>query len=184
MRRRTSAPRRNSAMPSWYLALSRSCSSRPSDTKRHPRDDATVLLASPRRRASALMADLDLVLENALSSRIAVATEDRRSRPARGAVLPAVLFLAQSECAFRSADRCSDVSRRRRRGRVNNWASARKKRTRTHEHCPQDRGGRRRDRRASPPRSRPGSRTPRPRSCCSTTSRTSPTKSRRCRRPC
>src|SRR5262245_32617592 len=119
MRRRTSAPSRNSAMPSWYLPLSRSCSSNPSDTS-VTASRWTVLLARPSRRASALMPISTSSSENALSRRMAVATDDRRRRRPCGSVLPAGFFLAIATsakllgAAFRSADRCSEASRRSR----------------------------------------------------------------------
>src|SRR5205809_686381 len=53
MRRRTSAPSRKSAMPSWYLPLSRFCSSRPSETS-VTASRWTVLFASRRRRMNAV----------------------------------------------------------------------------------------------------------------------------------
>src|SRR2546422_5010851 len=65
MRRRTSAPSRKSAMPSWYLPLSRFCSSRPSETS-VTASRWTVLFASPRRRAERADADFDLVLRERL----------------------------------------------------------------------------------------------------------------------
>src|SRR5262249_16282157 len=104
MRRRTSAPSRKSAIPSWYLPLSRFCSSRPSETS-VTASRWTVLFASPRRRASALMPISTSSSENALSSRIAVATEDSRSRRPRPSVLPAAFFLAIGVSAKRGPDR-------------------------------------------------------------------------------
>src|SRR6516225_7723395 len=120
MRRRTSAPSRKSAMPSWYLPFSAFCSSKPSDTS-VTASRWTVLFASPRRRASALMPISTSSSENALRSRIAVATEDSRSRRPRPLVLPAVFLLAirfspsarqRRGTSFRSADHCSAASRR------------------------------------------------------------------------
>src|SRR6516162_4095726 len=120
MRRRTSAPSRKSAMPSWYLPFSPFCSSKPSDTS-VTASRWTVLFASPRRRASALMPISTSSSENALRSRIAVATEDSRSRRPRPLVLPAVFLLAirfspsarqRRGTSFRSADHCSAASRR------------------------------------------------------------------------
>ena len=93
MRRRTSAPSRNSATPSRYFPLSRSCSSMPSATS-VTASRCAVLLAMPSRFASALMPMSTSSSENALSSRIAVVTDDSRSR-LRGSVLP-VGFLAMA----------------------------------------------------------------------------------------
>ncbi len=75
MRRRTSEPSRNSAMPSRYFPVSGFCSSMPSATSVTARR-CTVLLATPSRLASSLMPISTCSSENALSSRTEVATED------------------------------------------------------------------------------------------------------------
>ena len=73
MRRRTSAPSRNSAMPSRYLPVSPFCSSMPSATS-VTASRCTVLLATPSRRARSLMPMSTCSSENAFSSRTEVAT--------------------------------------------------------------------------------------------------------------
>ena len=85
MRRRTSLPRLNSAMPSRYLPLSGFCSSIPSVTSVVARRCA-VLLATPRRLASVLMPISTSSSENAFSSRSAVPTDD--SRPGAAPLSP------------------------------------------------------------------------------------------------
>ena len=79
MRRRTSAPSRNSAMPSRYLPLSRVL------LEHAFRDSVTasrcaVLLAIRAGAPASLMPMSTSSSENALSRRIAVATDDSRSR--------------------------------------------------------------------------------------------------------
>src|SRR5262245_10052996 len=79
MRRRTRAPSRNSATPRRYLPVLRSCSSMPSATS-VTASRCAVLLAIASLRARSLIPISTSSSENALSSLIAVATEDSRSR--------------------------------------------------------------------------------------------------------
>src|SRR5262249_22450228 len=73
--RRTRGRSGTSAMPSRYLPLTRSCSSRFSATSVVARRCA-VLLATPSRFASVLMPSSTSSSEKALSSSIAVATDE------------------------------------------------------------------------------------------------------------
>src|SRR5215467_4393482 len=79
MRRRTRVPRRNSARPSRYLPVARSCSSRFSETSVEA-SRCAVLLATPSRFANVEMPISTSSSEKALSSSIAVATDDSRRR--------------------------------------------------------------------------------------------------------
>ena len=173
MRRRTSEPSRNSAMPSRYFPVSGFCSSMPSATS-VTASRCTVLLATPSRLARSLMPISTCSSENALSSRTEVATDDRRpfSMSRDGVRGVGTLLFRSVGPAFRrtvehvpivgcpgegcrayghGAEYCGD--RRRAGGGVR-------------RHRGQEEGRARRTSRSSP--TRPAS----------------PTRSRRCRRPC